>query len=107
MHTKPEWIVVYKKHYNLVRRANEDPEGFLEEISWRLEDHQEGAVSLEPGARRMGRLRERDFRFYEDLMQGEKRSFDYEEVLYLESAKLPLDLQERPIYVFRRSGSGG
>jgi len=106
VHTKPEWIVVYKKHYNLVRRVKEDPEKYLEEISWQLEDHPKDAISLEPGARRMGRLRERDFRFYEDVMQGEKRVFDYDEVLYLESAKLPLDHQERPIYVFRRAGAG-
>ncbi len=107
VHTKPEWVIVYKEHYNLVRRATEDPAGYLEEISWLLEGHPENAVVLEPGARRMGRLRERDFRFYEDVMLKERREFDYDEVLYLESEKLPLDQLGRPIYVFRRSGAGG
>lgn len=107
VHTRPEWIVVYKKHYNLVRRANEDPERFKDEVEWHLDGDLERALSLKAGERRMGRLRERDFRFFEDVMRGDRREFDYEQVLYLESEKLPLDHMERPIYVFRRTGAGG
>jgi hypothetical protein len=53
----------------------------------------------------MGRFRERDFRFFEDVMRGDRVEFQYDRVLSLESQKLPLDHMSRPIYVFRRSQS--
>jgi hypothetical protein len=105
VHTKPEWIVVYKSHYNLVRRVNEDPEQYKQEIAWMFDGDLERVLSLEPGQRRMGRFRERDFRFFEDVMRGDRVEFQYDRVLSLESQKLPLDHMSRPIYVFRRSQS--
>ena len=86
---------------------HEDPEQYKKEIDWHLGGDLESALSLEPGKRRLGRLRERDFRFYEDVMRGDRLEYRYDQALYLESKKLPLDHVSRPIYVFRRSAGEG
>lgn len=104
VHGLPEYILVFQRRTEMVLGALEDPAS----AHALMADHwgaQAAATqfSMEPGARRLGRLREADLRFYEDVVLGLRRRWKYDLVKEFLPVDSPLDMPGRWARVYKRA----
>jgi hypothetical protein len=95
VYTKPEWIVLCKRHYQLILNTIEDPKFYATA----------GHIVEDPNNRVLGLFKERDYLFYEDVLLEMRRDFKYDLVKKLPVSDLPLDMQGEDVLIYRRASS--
>lgn len=95
-HDEPEWVVAPERCYWYAQRFFEDADWFKERMDTPAK------FSVEPGKRRLAGLRERDFRWYEDVLLGMGRHFTYDLVHTLEPVSGPFDDAGLEIRIYRK-----
>ena len=93
VYTHPEWLVLCKRHYQLFLHTNIDPNYYATT----------GNVVSDPNNRELGLFKERDYRFYEDVLLDQRRDFQYDLIKTFPKPNLPLDMQGHEVLVYRRS----
>ena len=88
-HKRPEWLVLFYRHYLPFLNTVEDPNFYPQ-------------FSSEPGKRTLANFTEKDFLFYEDVLLEKDREFHYDLVREFEEKDLPLDMQGVLIQVYKR-----
>ncbi len=108
VHRFPEYIVMYKRRADQALDALADPEASRQLMAtfWG-EENADKFFSWEPGKRRLGMLKERDLRFYEDVMLGMRRRWKYDLVKEFEPVDAPLDLPGRWCAIYAREDVSG
>ncbi len=103
VHSQPEWIVLFDRRNEHALRVLLDPNQVREDLLNQVGPEESARLfSTTPGKRRLMRLKERDFKFYEDVLLGQKRKFHYERVAELRPSDWPLDWQGEGMSLYRR-----
>ena len=97
VHKRPEWIVSPERSYMHPLRAMVEPEFYVSKVP------NPANFTMQPGARKMYAIGERDFLFYEDVHLQLRRDFRYDKVEEFVPPNLPLDMQGLTVQIFRRS----
>lgn len=88
--TKPEWIVFPRRRFLPIYNVYEDPNYYPK-------------FPFDPERRRLGRLRPRDFDFFEDVLFQKRREYKYDLVAELERSDWPLDYRGFTVRIYRRA----
>ncbi len=91
----PEWLVLCERHYITCLNTIEDP-NFYAKAGYPVKD---------PDNRELGLFKERDYRFYEDVLLNKRREYKYDLVKEFRAPDLPLDLKGEDVLIYRRSDS--
>jgi hypothetical protein len=103
VHGRPKFIVMFQRRAEKALEAIADPEDAHQRmVTYWGAERAAREFSWEPGKRRLGLLRERDLRFYEDVMLGMRRHFMYDLIKEFEPVDAPLDLPGRWCAVYAR-----
>jgi hypothetical protein len=93
VYDQPEWIVLCERHYEPFQNTTADPE-FYSYLGYSVAD---------PNNRELGLFKERDYRFYEDVLLGMRREHKYDLIQEFLSPQLPLDMKGGDVKIYRKT----